>query len=91
MTLHELYTNWFVKKCITNGKTIDALGNTHTIPMDDAEHNAPLGDFLKCYIDHLTIPWWRKAWDWKMVEKLMRLHLNIINDKFYGKQYAKDK
>jgi hypothetical protein len=91
MTLHELYNKWFTKECITNGKTVDALGNTHTIPMDSAEHNAPLGDFLKSYIDHISIPWWRKSWDWKVVERMMRDHLNTFTVRFYGRQMSEDK
>jgi hypothetical protein len=43
------------------------------------ETRAPLGDFLREYILHLSLPWWRRiGWtaEWKSVELSMRKFLN---------------
>ncbi len=39
-------------------------------------HNAKLGDFIKDYVDHLSISKWRRSYDWDIVEEQMRKHLN---------------
>lgn len=42
-------------------------------------HSAPLGDFLNDYLEHISIPWYRKNWDWKLVKRLMLDKLNGIS------------
>jgi hypothetical protein len=37
---------------------------------------APLGDFIKEYMDHVNTPWWRRKYDWEIVENRMREYLN---------------
>ena len=39
-------------------------------------YRATYGDFIKAYMDHLTLPWWRRRPGWKAVEKKMRAILN---------------
>lgn len=41
--------------------------------------SAPMGDFLREYTAHLSIPWWKRMWwspEWDVVEKIMRSALN---------------
>jgi len=40
---------------------------------------APLGDLIKAYVEHLSIPWWRRGFDWQIVERKLRRPLNEIN------------
>lgn len=84
MTLEELLLKWRVRDC-----EVDAvIANRPDIPkfkMPSWEHSAPLGDFLRDYMDHRAIPWWKKGWDWKIVESTMRDALNIMHLKFYGR------
>ena len=43
---------------------------------------APLGDFMKEYIVHLKIPWWRRHRDWGLVEGAFRAALNVMQVEF---------
>jgi hypothetical protein len=84
MTLEELYTKWRIGSC-----EVDAIIANHpnkiVVKMPSFDHSAPLGDFIKDYIDHCSISWWRKAWDWKLVELGMRKILNQIHIRFVGR------
>lgn len=84
MTLEELLLKWRVGPCEVDAKTY-YYGQVTTIKMPSWEHSAPLGDFLKDYMDHRAISWWKKGWDWKIVESTMRNTLNQIHIKFYGR------
>lgn len=75
---------WRVGPC----KVDAVIANRPDLPkfkVDSWEHSAPLGDFLKDYMDHCAISWWKKGWDWKIVEYTMRDALNIMHLKFYGR------
>ena len=39
-------------------------------------YEAPYGDFLKAYMDHLNVFWWKKGKKWKETEVKMREILN---------------
>lgn len=39
-------------------------------------HEAPMGDFIKEYVNHLRIPWWRRGHYWSLIEEWMREKLN---------------
>ncbi len=45
-----------------------------TVKME--RHEAPMGDFIKEYVNHLSIPWWRRDRYWKLIETWMREKLN---------------
>jgi len=84
MTLEELYTKWRVGPC-----EVDAvIANRPDLPpfkMHSWEHSAPIGDFIRDYMDHRAISWWNKKYDWKIVEGCMREALNRLHIKFYGR------
>lgn len=47
---------------------------------EPVECRATFGEFLRAYIDHLTMPWWKKLWwinEWHYVERKMR---RILDD-----------
>jgi len=83
MTLDELNTRWKVGPCKVDCEIVNLPGRP-PFKRDGYLHDAPLGDFLKAYVEHISIPWYRKKWDWKIVRDIMVRHLNIIHFKFYS-------
>ena len=76
MTLTELRTKYATG---THGLRDAVIANSpgrQTIQIEMDEHRAPMGDFLRDYVLHLQKPWWRRWWDWSIVEKHMRDQLN---------------
>lgn len=77
MTLDEYYSRWFEKIDLVDCVIVNVVGKPH-VQRQAKVHAAPMGDFLAAYMEHLAIPWYRKARDWKLVEKFMRQELNKL-------------
>lgn len=75
MTLEELHTRWLVGPAQVDCVVVNAPRRL-LFKRDGFAHTAMLGDYLKAYMDHLTIPWYRRKWDWKIVKSEMIRHLN---------------
>lgn len=41
-------------------------------------NSAKMGDFIKDYIKHLNAPWWKRGFDWGIIEENMRTIMNEI-------------
>ncbi len=76
MTLDEWSTKWGTGVIEgVPGRVVNVEGNPKiTLKME--LHQAPVGDLIKAYIEHLNTPWWRRERYWKLVEEWMREKLN---------------
>ncbi len=76
MTMDEWTSKW------ATGITDDVPGKVVNVPESPditlrmERHTAPLGDFIKEYVNHLRIPWWRRGHYWSLIEGWMREKLN---------------
>lgn len=84
MTIEELYSRWVKGPCKADAVLIGLDGSRTPFKMDSKEHEAPVGDLLKAYIDHLNTPWYKKDWYFKFVEKKFREIFNQYSIRFTG-------
>ncbi len=75
MTLDELHTRWLVGPCQVDCVIVNTPSH-FLFKRDGFAHSAMLGDFLQAYMEHLSIPWYRKKWDWTIVKNEMIRYLN---------------
>ena len=59
------------------GRLVNVEGEP-TISVNMERHEAPMGEFIKEYVNHLRIPWWRRGPFWKLIEKWMRKELDQV-------------
>ena len=72
MRYEEYCTKWKTDKTVPGKCRLINVPGQPTIERQFPVHVSFLGDFIKDYMDHLKIPWWRKKYDWNMVEEKMR-------------------
>ena len=84
MRYKNIFKKWKTGNVVKQKINIINAETDGDIYRDTYEHVAPLGEFLKEYIKHLSISRWRRRWDWKLVEKEMRETLNIVTLDFMG-------
>lgn len=79
MRLEAFWTKWQTNRLEKKVVTIaNAVAPHNTIEVTVRKCSAPLGELIKEYTLHLSIPWWRKHSDWKSVEQKLRERLDSI-------------
>ena len=75
MKLEEAMTKWKTS-VVDNVPMVLAVPGRPTVKVPMHRHVAPLGDFIREYIQHLGLSRWRRGPDWNLTERLMREKLN---------------
>lgn len=85
MTLDEFEKKWCTGTENVDNRLVWFDGSIRHFNVKMYERTAPVGDFIQAYVEHLSIPWWRrKKMEWKFVEKIMReVVLNQFNIRYY--------
>jgi len=77
-----------LEKYKTN-KKVDSIGTVinvdpqREVPIKLDEYDAPLGDLIKDFIRHETLPWWKKKYYHNHLTKLYLQFFNNINVTVY--------
>lgn len=78
MTLKEWKTKWATGRIEDVPAVIANAQGQPEVTIQMERHEAPFGDLIKAYVDHVRTPWWRRAPGWSLLERLMREELNKV-------------
>ena len=63
---------------VVTSKICNAVPPNNEIDVLRNVHSAPMGDLIKEYVKHINIPWYKKLYDWSIVENRLRTVLNSV-------------
>ena len=81
MTLREWEKKWATGKIEgVPGRLVGVPKEQENITVQMERHEAPVGEFIRAYVKHLNIPWWRRGPFWRLIEKGMREKLDNLGN-----------